>query len=236
MKKRSKRLIEQLEVTRKQIELLNPDLGNRIPQVHYYLGLAYKNLEKYVDNGHSARCRQKRKEMLFLASHLKYRESTFCWEFALVLWRENEIYICKKYAKWSWRRCKQIKCIAAGYPTLIHRLQKKIKTLKCGYCGNNRYKRSRHKMDKLKVCKGCHKMYYCNTKCQKADWMQSHRNKCNKSWIRLKKKMFKPAKNANEFISFEQLEKDYDGIHVTNLFLKQKIGAEGIAKLKQRRE
>eukprot|EP01083_Nonionella_stella_P010969 31183_1 len=199
--------VEQLEAARREIEQHNPNMLNRIPPVHFYLGLAYKNLEKYVHN--STRCRQKRKEVLFLAAHLERRETIFCWEFALVLWSENEIYICKKYAKCSWKRCKQIKCIAAGYPILIKKLQKAIKTFKCGYCGMNKYKDSKDKTDKLKACKGCHKMYYCNTKCQKEHWRESHRKTCNKSWIRLKMKMFKPTKIVNEFVSFEQLKKDY---------------------------
>ena len=44
-------------------------------------------------------------------------------------------------------------------------------------CGNIDCK-NKNKYDKLKVCKGCRVIYYCNKYCQKVDWKNIHKKQC----------------------------------------------------------
>eukprot|EP01084_Bolivina_argentea_P219158 371774_1 len=170
-----------------------------IEEVYYYLGLAYKQFKtKYYMT--------KAKKMFFYSINCVAQKNTiYFWEFALILWRTKEYYLCKKYANISWKRTQEIKCIKNKYPILKKKLNEKIIKLKCANCSVCNESR---KNKKLKVCKGCHRMYYCNKQCQKLHWLKVHRSNCNKFWIELQKQIRSTSKSTiiQPFTKFEHLQ------------------------------
>eukprot|EP01084_Bolivina_argentea_P247638 414279_1 len=170
--------------------------GYDIAPIHYYLALAYKALKhpKYAD---------KIKEMLFHSVHLKFPETVYFWEFALILFKEKEYLLCKKYMNMSWKRNKQIECICMQYPRLKPILKKIIATLNCRYCHRKNVK------VKLKACKGCHAVFYCNKKCQKKDWRKRHRKNCSKFWIKMEKQKLKSTIKKFSYTTLTDLQNGY---------------------------
>eukprot|EP01084_Bolivina_argentea_P046031 84748_1 len=181
--------------------------GYRISgNAYYYLGLAYKNISHYINKEFYI---MKAKKALFQAAHLVPTKTKSLWEFALVLSDWSELYLCRKYANQAWKRCNKIKNIAVVYPKMKKRWKKQYKRIKCGYCGKHEYLKSGKQVDKLKVCKGCYVVYYCNKKCQKLHWKKSHNIKCGKIWMQWNKNLLKTTSNSNPFITFNQLSSDH---------------------------
>eukprot|EP01083_Nonionella_stella_P303178 1048485_1 len=199
--------VKQMRNTTRCVMNLNAKhMGNRIPSAHFYLGLAYKNLSKYVDKRYY---RSKAKEALHQAAHLYNTQAVFVWEFAVILLEENELYLCIKYAREAWTRCKEVRCVANGFPKMKKKWKKQRKGLKCSYCGQHKYLKSRKNSDKLKVCKGCHSCYYCDLTCQKRHWKQEHHKHCAKIWIKWKKQLLPTIDGFSRFVPFSQLTSEY---------------------------
>eukprot|EP01084_Bolivina_argentea_P187573 323059_1 len=59
-------------------------------------------------------------------------------------------------------------------------MRETINKIRCVYC-----EKKAESKGKCKVCIGCMKKTYCSKKCQKRDWNEKHRWKCNKSWSSL---------------------------------------------------
>eukprot|EP01084_Bolivina_argentea_P206091 351947_1 len=210
--KNAMKAVKHMEYTTENVLKFNEKkMGNRIPCAHYYLGLTYQNLSCYKSKEYYM---MKAKEAFFQAANLIPTATKSLWALALVLFEGNELYLCKTYATQSWNRCKEIKRIANDYPKMKKQLKKRIKKLLCGYCGKHKYLKNKKKSNKLKVCKGCHVVYYCNTKCQKRHWKQIHCKGCSKIWIQWNKNLLKKIDNFSTFIPFNQLTSDYPLINV----------------------
>eukprot|EP01084_Bolivina_argentea_P112752 201054_1 len=204
--------VEHMELLTEKCLLWNTNLGNRIPNVHFYLGLAYQNLSKYISKENKKCCILKAKFALYQAAHLIPNRTRYMWAFALILCETKELYLCKKYANQSWNKCKDIISVATKYHVLKKKLKKQLKRIQCSWCGGNKYWNSKRQYDKLKVCKGCHVCYYCNRNCQKRHWKELHGKKCCKIWIKWNEKLLKTVEGFNEIISFSTLISDYPTI------------------------
>eukprot|EP01084_Bolivina_argentea_P264701 448489_1 len=194
-------------ITNQLIELNGSRISNRSPAAHYYLGLAYRNLSQYVNKQNYI---HKAKFALFQAANLIPKRSRFMWEFALTLYSEgSELYLCKYFAKQSWKLYKKIINIAEIYPKMRKKLKKRLQKIKCNYCGKHKYLQTKKQLDKLKVCKGCHSFYYCNKRCQKYHWKRSHSRQCSKQWMQWNVRLLKSRNNLNQFVPFNQLKLNY---------------------------
>eukprot|EP01084_Bolivina_argentea_P311095 538456_1 len=202
--------VEQMErVSQNNLEI-NQNMGSSMPESHFYLGLAYRNLVQYANNQTYELCfMDKAKASLFQAAHLRPKQTEFIWEFALTLFEGKELYLCKQYATKAWKRCKEIKHIASMYPKMKKKWKKQQKLIKCCHCGKHKYLISENSADKLKVCKGCYASYYCDKECQKMHWNRSHRSKCCKIWIERHAALLKPAETLTQFIPLNDLTSKY---------------------------
>eukprot|EP01084_Bolivina_argentea_P077342 140274_1 len=206
----AKEAVAHMEYITTVVIKFNHKMGNRMPIAYFYLGLAYRNLCHYV-NKHSQKTYyfEKAKFSLFQAANCIPMRAKCIFEFALILFEANELYLCKYYANKSWKCCKEIKKISEIYHKMKRRVNKQLKQIQCSYCGEHKYVKSKKQLDKLKVCTGCHRVYYCNKKCQKLHWNKLHRMKCSKIWIQWNTELFKTVENFNQFISYTQLTSDY---------------------------
>eukprot|EP01084_Bolivina_argentea_P264702 448496_1 len=125
-----------MEDTTKRTLDNNLKLGNRMPAAHFYLGLAYQNMSQYKDTRNYI---LKAKKALFQAANLKPERAQFMWQFSLLLFEGDELYLCKQYAIKAWKQCKHIKRIANGYPKMKQQWNKQLKRIKCSYCGKHKY-------------------------------------------------------------------------------------------------
>ena len=170
-----------MEVAVDDLQGLRAELGNRSICGYLYLGLAYKQrgilTASPVD-------RIKAKRALLQAANMIPLKARAQWELASILTPGREYYLCRKYMYKAWRCCKEMACIANGFRTMRKKLKCDIMNIKCGCCGNHSYLISKESSDKLKVCAGCHVVYYCDTRCQKLHWNNVHREQCSRIWIK----------------------------------------------------
>eukprot|EP01083_Nonionella_stella_P301895 1038303_1 len=91
----------------------------------------------------------------------------FCLEFEHYILCKKILHLASKISKIS------------SMKSILHDINSKIdnilSSLGCDYCGII--------LDKVKVCSGCGKVYFCGRKCQKQLWQKTHHSKCDKKWL-----------------------------------------------------